>query len=101
MNSVAPVFMFGYERSGTTLLSMMVGAHPQIAVPFNVTGIWYRFGDRLLHRFAQFDRIICLDQHTGLAVHDQLGIAQSDGASDCVGQMAGTGGRFCKRQSTI
>lgn len=42
-----PVFMFGFERSGTTLLSMMVGAHPTIAVPFSVTGLWYRYGTML------------------------------------------------------
>ncbi len=40
---VPPFFMFGFERSGTTLLSMMVGAHPEIAVPFSTTGLWYRY----------------------------------------------------------
>lgn len=40
---MTPFFMFGFERSGTTLLSMMVGAHPLIAVPFSVTGMWYRY----------------------------------------------------------
>lgn len=38
-----PILLFGMERSGTTLLSMMVGAHPQIAVPLSVTGMWYEF----------------------------------------------------------
>lgn len=33
--------MFGMERSGTTLLSLMVGAHPDIAVPYPVAGLWY------------------------------------------------------------
>ena len=47
MPSIAPVFMFGFERSGTTLLSMMVGAHPQIAVPLSTTGLWYRYGNAL------------------------------------------------------
>lgn len=42
-----PLFMFGFERSGTTLLSMMVGAHPEIAVPLSVTGLWYRYARRL------------------------------------------------------
>ena len=46
-NPAAPVFMFGFERSGTTLLSMMVGAHPQIAVPLAVTGLWFRYARRL------------------------------------------------------
>lgn len=31
------------ERSGTTLLAMMVGAHPEIAVPLSTTGMWYDF----------------------------------------------------------
>lgn len=42
-----PTFLFGMERSGTTLLSMMVGAHPQIAVPLATTGMWIGFGRRL------------------------------------------------------
>jgi len=39
----APTFLFGMERSGTTLLSMMVGAHSQIAVPLATTGMWVDF----------------------------------------------------------
>lgn len=39
--------MFGMERSGTTLLTMMVGAHPQIVMPLSVTGMWFDFADRL------------------------------------------------------
>jgi hypothetical protein len=42
-----PTFLFGMERSGTTLLSMMVGAHPQIAVPLATTGLWIDFAERL------------------------------------------------------
>lgn len=42
-SGVSPIFMFGFERSGTTLLSMMIGAHPDIAVPLTVTGMWYRY----------------------------------------------------------
>ncbi len=44
---VRPTFLFGMERSGTTLLSMMVGAHPAIAVPLATTGMWIAFGQRL------------------------------------------------------
>ncbi|NNM01788.1 MAG: sulfotransferase, partial [Gammaproteobacteria bacterium] len=43
----SPLFLFGYDRSGTTLLSMVIGAHRDIAVPFSATGLWYRYGDRL------------------------------------------------------
>lgn len=42
-----PTFLFGMERSGTTLLSMMVGAHPRIAVPLATTGMWFDFGRQL------------------------------------------------------
>lgn len=45
--TVPPVFLFGFERSGTTLLSMMMGAHPRLAVPFSTTGLWYRTARRL------------------------------------------------------
>jgi len=44
-----PVFLFGMDRSGTTLMSMMVGAHPEIAVPLATTGMWFDFYDRLGH----------------------------------------------------
>ena len=43
----APTFIFGMERSGTTLLSMMIGAHRQIAVPLATTGMWIDFAERL------------------------------------------------------
>lgn len=39
--------MFGFERSGTTLLSMMMGAHPDLAVPLTVTGLWYSYFEKL------------------------------------------------------
>lgn len=42
-----PTFLFGMERSGTTLLSMMVGAHSEIAVPLATTGMWVDFAARL------------------------------------------------------
>lgn len=41
------LFTFGFERSGTTLLSMLLGAHPSLAVPFSPVGLWYRYGRRL------------------------------------------------------
>ncbi|WP_375484962.1 sulfotransferase [uncultured Jatrophihabitans sp.] len=33
MNTVRPIFVVGYARSGTTLLSVMLHAHPRIAMP--------------------------------------------------------------------
>lgn len=43
----APTFLFGFERSGTTLLTMMAGAHPRLSCPLSVTGTWWDFGRRL------------------------------------------------------
>lgn len=71
-------FLFGFERSGTTLLSMMVGAHPRIAVPLSATGMWYRYGraladyddlrsqaglERLVDDLLQHERIQMWDEH--------------------------------------
>lgn len=58
-----PVFTFGFERSGTTLLSMLLGAHPDLAVPFSPTGLWYRYYHKLedygqLRNTADRDRLI-------------------------------------------
>lgn len=41
------IFLFGIERSGTTLLKMMVGSHPEIALPFSTTGMWYKYYESL------------------------------------------------------
>lgn len=57
-----PTFLFGMERSGTTLLSMMVGAHPQIAVPLATTGMWLDFAARLdgFNQLASRDDVLRL-----------------------------------------
>lgn len=46
-DTFVPTFLFGMERSGTTLLSMMVGAHSRIAVPLATTGMWIHFGQQI------------------------------------------------------
>lgn len=46
-----PTFLFGMERSGTTLLSMMIGAHPLMAVPLATAGMWTDFDRRLAQDF--------------------------------------------------
>lgn len=42
-----PVFIVGFQRSGTTLLRMMLDSHPELAVPLDVVGLWARYEDRL------------------------------------------------------
>lgn len=45
--SVNPVFITGFQRSGTTLLRLMLDAHPEIAIPLDTTGLWERYHARL------------------------------------------------------
>jgi hypothetical protein len=42
-----PVFIIGFQRSGTTLLRMMLDAHPDLAIPLDTTGLWERYAARL------------------------------------------------------
>lgn len=50
-----PIFLFGMERSGTTLLAMMVGAHPAIAVPLSTTGMWFDFFGSISAEYNNID----------------------------------------------
>lgn len=42
-----PFFIVGFQRSGTTLLRMMLDSHPEVAVPLDVVGLWADYEDRL------------------------------------------------------
>ena len=42
-----PFFLIGFQRSGTTLLRLMLDSHPELAVPLDVTGLWDRYEGRL------------------------------------------------------
>lgn len=42
-----PFFIIGFQRSGTTLLRLMLNRHPLIAIPLDVVGLWQRYHDRL------------------------------------------------------
>lgn len=41
-----PFFIVGFQRSGTTLIRMMLDSHPDVAVPLDTTGLWLRWADR-------------------------------------------------------
>lgn len=71
---VAPTFIFGMERSGTTLLSMMVGAHGQIAVPLATTGMWIDFAARLdeFNKLATREDVIRLVD--AIRSHERIGL---------------------------
>lgn len=43
----APFFIVGFQRSGTTLLRLMLDAHPEIAIPLDTVGLWSRYEKRL------------------------------------------------------
>ncbi|MFN0178735.1 MAG: sulfotransferase family protein [Gemmatimonadales bacterium] len=49
--SPPPFFVVGFQRSGTTLLRVMLNAHPKVAIPLDVTGMWWRF-EQQLDRFG-------------------------------------------------
>jgi len=51
---IAPFFVVGFQRSGTTLLRVMLDNHPDIAVPLDTTGLWSRMESELA-RFGDLD----------------------------------------------
>jgi hypothetical protein len=44
---IEPVFIIGFQRSGTTLLRLMLDAHPQLAIPLDPVGLWEHYAARL------------------------------------------------------
>ena len=74
VGEVRPTFLFGMERSGTTLLSMMVGAHPKIAVPLATTGMWVWFGKHLnnYHDLEHKDDLVRLVD--AILGHERVGL---------------------------
>ena len=43
----APFFVVGFQRSGTTLLRVMLDSHPDLVVPLDTVGLWADYEDRL------------------------------------------------------
>ena len=42
-----PFFVIGFQRSGTTLLRVMLDNHPDVAIPLDVTGLWSHYLTKL------------------------------------------------------
>ena len=45
--TLPPFFIVGFQRSGTTLLRLMLDNHPDLAVPLDTVGLWARYADDL------------------------------------------------------
>jgi hypothetical protein len=63
MANADPFFIIGFQRSGTTLIRMMLDSHPDVAIPLDTVGLWSRYAARLeeygdLNVAADRDRLI-------------------------------------------
>ena len=66
-----PLFLYGFARSGTTLLTMMLGAHGAVSLPLSVTGLWYRTVDTI-DLAATVDRAAARRTAETIAKEDKL-----------------------------
>lgn len=57
-----PFFIVGFQRSGTTLLRLMLDSHPQVSVPLDTTGLWVRYEQRL----ASFEPLTSIESRRQL-----------------------------------
>ena len=47
MSPHGPFFLVGFQRSGTTLLRLMMNAHPEIGIPHDSAELWLRYRKQL------------------------------------------------------
>lgn len=51
MAAPAPFFIVGFQRSGTTLLRLMLDSHPDVAIPLDTAGLWARYAETVEGEF--------------------------------------------------
>lgn len=59
--SAPPFFVLGFQRSGTTLLRLMLDSHPDIAIPLDTTGLWDRY-ERRLAEYGDLKQVVNRDR---------------------------------------
>lgn len=48
-----PLFIVGFQRSGTTLLRLMLNAHPEIAIPHDSAELWFDYRDKAVRQYDE------------------------------------------------
>jgi len=46
-----PLFIVGFQRSGTTLLRLMLNAHPEIAIPHDSAELWFDYREKSVSQY--------------------------------------------------
>ncbi len=68
----APFFIVGFQRSGTTLLRLMLDNHPELAVPLDTVGLWARYESRLGEYGSMEDDAGCRRLITDLLAEERI-----------------------------
>jgi hypothetical protein len=45
------LFIVGFQRSGTTLLRLMLNAHPEIAIPHDSAELWFDYREKTVSQY--------------------------------------------------
>jgi len=67
-----PFFIVGFQRSGTTLLRLMLDNHPELAVPLDTVGLWARYESRLAEYGSLEEEVGCRRLITDLLAEERI-----------------------------